>query len=237
MAQITAADARSGEGARRHRRAGDADGGIKYSGDIVKRCCGRALGDARRTVRRLRREPGETVLLEGRQYKVYRGMGSLGAMASARSSRERYLRKRPTSSGFRAPRKAACRVHIRLPRPCSSCSAACARHGLLRRAHDRGAAHERALRASVAPACAAIRTTSRSRRKRRLRSALTATRGSFGPRVQFHPFSSCVPKRVFATLRSRPHPPARSVTGPSFPREEETMRPIGTRRGNPSCAA
>jgi IMP dehydrogenase len=37
--------------------------------------------------------PGETVLLEGRQYKVYRGMGSLGAMAAAKGSRERYFQE------------------------------------------------------------------------------------------------------------------------------------------------
>jgi len=35
--------------------------------------------------------PGEIVLLEGRSYKVYRGMGSLSAMATARGSRERYF--------------------------------------------------------------------------------------------------------------------------------------------------
>jgi len=35
--------------------------------------------------------PGEVVLYEGRQYKVYRGMGSLSAMAAARGSRERYF--------------------------------------------------------------------------------------------------------------------------------------------------
>jgi IMP dehydrogenase len=37
--------------------------------------------------------PGETVLYEGRQYKVYRGMGSLSAMAAAKGSRERYFQE------------------------------------------------------------------------------------------------------------------------------------------------
>jgi IMP dehydrogenase len=37
--------------------------------------------------------PGETVLLEGRSYKVYRGMGSLSAMAAAKGSRERYFQE------------------------------------------------------------------------------------------------------------------------------------------------
>src|SRR6185503_16156469 len=37
--------------------------------------------------------PGEVVLLEGRSYKVYRGMGSLSAMAAGRGSRERYFQE------------------------------------------------------------------------------------------------------------------------------------------------
>ena len=37
--------------------------------------------------------PGEVVLLEGRTFKVYRGMGSLSAMAAGRGSRERYLQE------------------------------------------------------------------------------------------------------------------------------------------------
>jgi IMP dehydrogenase len=69
-----------------------ADGGIKYSGDIVKAIAAGAhsvmigslfAGTAE--------SPGEVVLLEGRQYKVYRGMGSLSAMAAAKGSRERYF--------------------------------------------------------------------------------------------------------------------------------------------------
>ena len=69
-----------------------ADGGIKYSGDIVKALAAGAhsvmIGSlfAGTTER-----PGETVLLEGRSYKVYRGMGSLSAMAAAKGSRERYF--------------------------------------------------------------------------------------------------------------------------------------------------
>jgi IMP dehydrogenase len=71
-----------------------ADGGIKYSGDIVKAI---AAGGHSVMLGGLfagcEESPGETVLLEGRQYKVYRGMGSLGAMASARGSRERYFQE------------------------------------------------------------------------------------------------------------------------------------------------
>ncbi len=69
-----------------------ADGGIKYSGDVVK-----ALAAGAHTVMigslfaGTEESPGEVVLLEGRSFKVYRGMGSLSAMASARGSRERYF--------------------------------------------------------------------------------------------------------------------------------------------------
>ncbi len=69
-----------------------ADGGIKYSGDIVK-----ALAAGAHSVMigslfaGTEESPGEVVLLEGRSYKVYRGMGSLSAMASGRGSRERYF--------------------------------------------------------------------------------------------------------------------------------------------------
>ncbi len=58
-----------------------ADGGIKYSGDIVKALA--AGGDAvmlGSMLAGLEESPGEIILYEGRRYKVYRGMGSMGAM-------------------------------------------------------------------------------------------------------------------------------------------------------------
>ena len=71
-----------------------ADGGIKYSGDIVKAL---AAGGHSVMIGSLfagtEESPGEVVLLEGRSYKVYRGMGSLSAMASGRGSRERYFQE------------------------------------------------------------------------------------------------------------------------------------------------
>jgi len=66
-----------------------ADGGIKYSGDIVK-----AIGAGASCVMigglfaGTEESPGETILFQGRSYKVYRGMGSLEAMKMG--SRDRY---------------------------------------------------------------------------------------------------------------------------------------------------
>ena len=71
-----------------------ADGGIKYTGDLVK-----ALAAGAHSVMigslfaGTEESPGDIVLLEGRSYKVYRGMGSLSAMAAARGSRERYFQE------------------------------------------------------------------------------------------------------------------------------------------------
>ncbi|MBU4075072.1 MAG: IMP dehydrogenase [Proteobacteria bacterium] len=66
-----------------------ADGGIKYSGDIVK-----ALAAGANTVMigglfaGTEESPGESILFQGRSYKVYRGMGSLEAMKTG--SKDRY---------------------------------------------------------------------------------------------------------------------------------------------------
>jgi IMP dehydrogenase len=66
-----------------------ADGGIKFSGDITKAL---ALGANTVMIGNLlagaEESPGETILFQGRSYKVYRGMGSIGAMA--KGSKDRY---------------------------------------------------------------------------------------------------------------------------------------------------
>ncbi|MBQ7547910.1 MAG: IMP dehydrogenase [Clostridia bacterium] len=69
-----------------------ADGGIKYSGEIVKAIAAGAnvvmLGSL---VAGCEEAPGETEIYQGRQFKVYRGMGSLGAMANG--SKDRYFQE------------------------------------------------------------------------------------------------------------------------------------------------
>ncbi len=78
-----------------------ADGGIKYSGDITKAI---AAGAATVMIGSLlagtEESPGETVLYQGRTYKTYRGMGSMGAMAGGSS--DRYSQE-GTSSGKLVP--------------------------------------------------------------------------------------------------------------------------------------
>ncbi len=68
-----------------------ADGGIRHSGDVPKAVAAGAdsvmLGSI---LAGTEESPGEKIIHQGRQYVMYRGMGSLGAMQTARGSRERY---------------------------------------------------------------------------------------------------------------------------------------------------
>ncbi len=65
-----------------------ADGGLKYSGDVVKAlAAGASTVMVGSLVAGCEESPGETELYQGRQFKVYRGMGSLGAMAKGSSDR------------------------------------------------------------------------------------------------------------------------------------------------------
>jgi IMP dehydrogenase len=69
-----------------------ADGGIKFSGDVTK-----ALAAGAHVVMigglfaGTEESPGETILYQGRSYKLYRGMGSLEAMREREGSRNRYM--------------------------------------------------------------------------------------------------------------------------------------------------
>lgn len=67
-----------------------ADGGIRYSGDITKAvAAGAHVVMVGSLLAGTEESPGETVLYQGRSYKEYRGMGSVGAM-EGRGGRERY---------------------------------------------------------------------------------------------------------------------------------------------------
>ncbi len=69
-----------------------ADGGIKYSGDIVKAlAAGASVVMLGSLVAGCKESPGEYELYQGRQFKVYRGMGSMGAMNQDIGSGDRYF--------------------------------------------------------------------------------------------------------------------------------------------------
>ncbi|MAU45481.1 MAG: IMP dehydrogenase [Yangia sp.] len=78
------------------RAAGDvpviADGGIKFSGDFAKAiAAGASCAMVGSMIAGTDESPGEVILYQGRTFKAYRGMGSLGAMA--RGSADRYFQK------------------------------------------------------------------------------------------------------------------------------------------------
>ena len=72
-----------------------ADGGIKYSGDIVKAlAAGASVVMIGSMFAGCEESPGDTEVYQGRQFKVYRGMGSLAAMA--KGSKDRYFQENST---------------------------------------------------------------------------------------------------------------------------------------------
>ena len=69
-----------------------ADGGIKYSGDFAKAiAAGASCAMVGSMIAGTDESPGEVILYQGRSFKTYRGMGSMGAMA--RGSADRYFQK------------------------------------------------------------------------------------------------------------------------------------------------
>ncbi|WP_295698836.1 IMP dehydrogenase [uncultured Helicobacter sp.] len=91
MPQISAIDA-CAQVAKQHNVPIIADGGIKYSGDIAKAI---AVGASSVMIGSLiagtEESPGDLIIYQGRQYKGYRGMGSMGAMT--RGSADRYFQE------------------------------------------------------------------------------------------------------------------------------------------------
>ncbi len=80
------------EEASKHGIAVIGDGGIKYSGEIVKAlAAGASCIMVGSLVAGCEESPGETEIYQGRQFKVYRGMGSLAAMANG--SKDRYFQE------------------------------------------------------------------------------------------------------------------------------------------------
>jgi IMP dehydrogenase len=74
-----------------------ADGGIKFSGDLAKAiAAGASVAMLGSLFAGTDEAPGEVFLYQGRSYKSYRGMGSLGAMA--RGSADRYFQKEVTDA-------------------------------------------------------------------------------------------------------------------------------------------
>ena len=81
-----------------------ADGGIRFSGDMVKAL---AVGAQSVMLGSLfagtEESPGETILYQGRTYKLYRGMGSLEAMREREGSRNRYFQDDEENAGKLVP--------------------------------------------------------------------------------------------------------------------------------------
>ena len=89
--QISAID-ECAKAARKHGVPVIADGGVKYSGDIAKALAvGASCIMAGSLLAGTEESPGETIMFQGRQYKSYRGMGSIGAMQ--KGSNDRYFQE------------------------------------------------------------------------------------------------------------------------------------------------
>lgn len=92
------------------------DGGIRFSGDIVKAL---AAGAQAVMIGSLfagtEESPGETILYQGRSYKQYRGMGSLEAMREREGSRNRYFQDTEESAGKLVPEGIEGRVPYKGP--------------------------------------------------------------------------------------------------------------------------
>ena len=150
------------EVAREHDTPVIADGGIKYSGDLAKAlAAGADCAMVGSLLAGTDETPGEVFLYQGRSYKSYRGMGSVGAMA--RGSADRYfqqdikdtLKLVPEGVEGQVPYKGAGR-----DRAAPARRRPARRHGLCRApARSRNCTRRRSSCASRAPACARATST------------------------------------------------------------------------------
>ena len=93
-----------------------ADGGIKNSGDLAKAIGGGASSIMVGSLLAGTDEtPGDTFLFQGRTYKGYRGMGSLGAMSQAQGSSDRYFQSEVSAPGKLVPEGIEGKVPYRGP--------------------------------------------------------------------------------------------------------------------------
>ena len=91
-----------------------ADGGIKYSGDIAKAiAAGADCVMAGSVLAGTDESPGETILYQGRSYKIYRGMGSVGAMSEG--AHDRYFQSEQGDTSKYVPEGIEGRVPARGP--------------------------------------------------------------------------------------------------------------------------
>jgi IMP dehydrogenase len=89
-----------------------ADGGIKYSGDVAKAiAAGAHIVMIGSLFAGTDEAPGEIILYQGRSYKMYRGMGSIGAMRSG--SKDRYFQSEVTQDAKFVPEGIEGRVPYR----------------------------------------------------------------------------------------------------------------------------
>ncbi len=93
-----------------------ADGGVRFSGDIAKAIsAGASAVMVGSLLAGTEEAPGETELYQGRTYKSYRGMGSLGAMDQAHGSSDRYFQEPQSEGGKLVPEGIEGRVPYRGP--------------------------------------------------------------------------------------------------------------------------
>ena len=148
-----------------------ADGGIRYSGDIAKALAAGAdcvmIGGM---FAGTEEAPGEVELYQGRSYKSYRGMGSLGAMQ--KGSKDRYFQDDEGDADKLVPKasKVACRIADRCATSCISLPAACVPRWATSDARRSRTCGQNRISCGSRPRACASRTCTmwRSRRKHRI---------------------------------------------------------------------